>query len=339
MKASEPSVEDQGLQKRSRRLGVFFGYLVTMTGISIFCIHYFQFDVLAPVTLVPPWLWLIPAALLIAFSYRSLSRGHLTFAVLVWLTFVALFVEEARSLIRPNNLAQRTNEQHRQPSEIRVATLNCHVGSKKAAMEVMAFHPDIVLLQESPGSTQLAEIAESLFGGQSDFLSCGDTSILARGKLTPVMSDPSSHFTHALLTLPDGQQFDVVSLRLSPPVFQMNFWSSKFWKAHFETRRHHREQLQDVAKHLKKFHRSDHWIIGGDFNLVGNDGALDALRPLSDTFFRAGSGWGNTGTNDYPLFRVDQIWTNASLDCEGHRAIRTEHSDHRMVVVDLTLAE
>jgi endonuclease/exonuclease/phosphatase (EEP) superfamily protein YafD len=79
-------------------------------------------------------------------------------------------------------------------------------------------------------------------------------------------------------------------------------------------------------------------IIGGDFNAPPNDGSLVTLKHrLHDTFRDAGRGWGNTGTNRFPLFRVDQILVGEGLRAESVCARRTIHSDHRLVVCDLTL--
>ena len=153
-----------------------------------------------------------------------------------------------------------------------------------------------------------------------------------------VHMNPASHFVHAVITLESGQKIDVVSLRLSAPVFRIDFLSSGFWTDHVKTRRKHRRQLQEVSEHLEKFARSEHIVIGGDFNLVGNDGALSALNQYKDSFFTAGSGWGNTGTSDYPLFRVDQIWTNSNLKCSASQAFATKNSDHRMVIADFDLS-
>ena len=81
---------------------------------------------------------------------------------------------------------------------------------------------------------------------------------------------------------------------------------------------------------------TDHWIIGGDFNLPGTDGALSAFAELRDAFEEGGVGWCNTGTSDYPLFRVDQIWISSDLECDVLKAFATNHSDHRMVIADLS---
>jgi endonuclease/exonuclease/phosphatase (EEP) superfamily protein YafD len=79
-------------------------------------------------------------------------------------------------------------------------------------------------------------------------------------------------------------------------------------------------------------------IVGGDFNAPPTDDALAAFRQrLSDSFLTAGHGWGATGTNEYALFRVDQIWVSDGLQPASVTAHKTQHSDHRMVVCDLKL--
>ncbi|MDB4778114.1 endonuclease/exonuclease/phosphatase family protein [bacterium] len=314
-------------------------HLVSGAGTLVLLFYYFQFDILAPVTMIPPWLWLIAACLIFGLSYRAFSRWRLVFSLVVWSTFLILFVEEARSLIRISGSNSIERSASHSVDGLRIVTLNCHMGSYAAAMELEGYQPDVVLLQESPGMSQLPKIANALLGPESGWISCGDASILVRGKLVPIVSDQSSHFAHAVVTSPNGLEFDVVSLRLSPPVFRFDFWNAEFWNSHLETRKHHRLQLEMIVEHLNRAAKTNCWIIGGDFNLVGNDGALDAMKELSDTFFQMGSGWGNTGTNNYPLFRVDQIWTNSAFACNAHRAFATQNSDHRMVLADLVPAK
>ncbi len=313
-------------------------YLVCGAGVLVLLFYHFQFDILAPVTMIPPWLWMVAACLLTGFSYRAFSRWRLVFTLVVWSTFLTLFVEEARSLIRISGLNRIERSLDHSIDRLRIATLNCQ-GSYAAAMEMKGYQPDIVLLQESPGMSQLPKIANALLGPESGWISCGDASILVRGKLVPIVSDQSSYFAHAVVTAPNGLEFDVVSLRLSPPVFRFDFWNADFWNAHLETRKHHRLQLEAIVAHLNRAAKTNCWIIGGDFNLVGNDGALNAMEGLSESFYEAGSGWGNTATNKYPLFRVDQIWTNSAFGCRAHRTIATQNSDHRMVIADLVPAK
>lgn len=316
--------------------------------IVLIVIYWCQFDRLAPITMVPAWCWLVPAAVLLWLARVDTRKSWMITAGASWLLFAYLFVDEATSLARfwkqlpekriDSNLD--AIDQSAESSFVRVVTLNCFVGQKAAAMETSQFGPDIVLLQESPNAASLPGIATSIFGKESDSVWGGDCSILARGKIKPIHVDKRSHFVHARVTLPSGMQLDVISLRLSPPVFRMDFWNQEFWSDHLATRQNHRQQLQTVIDHLVVNHQTDHWVIGGDFNMVAGDGGFrPAFNNLIDTYRISGSGLCNTATNRYPLFRVDQIWTNKKTKAIYSQAFRTEHSDHRGVLADLRLAQ
>lgn len=306
-------------------------YLSLALGGGITVLHAIQSDWLAPVTMIPPWMWLVPAGILAFIARHLLTRRLIIVTLLIWVAFVILFAEEACSLVRFDTLPERQQA----GSITRVATLNCNLSSTDAALELTEYSPDIVLLQESPSANQLTRLAVELLGEDAEFVTTGDTSILSKGKLQRISADPASHFCHAVVTLSDGQQADVVSLRLSPPVFDIDFLSSKFWQKHHQTRVKHRQQLQAIVDHLNASAVTQRWIIGGDFNLVGGDGSLSPLESFQDTFRQTGSGWCNTGTNDYPLFRVDQIWIKGDLRSTINKTFRTKHSDHRAVVTDL----
>lgn len=320
---------------RMRGLRRVMAATVGFVGIFLIAAHFFQFDQLAAVTLVPPWLMLIPAIVLTALSVAGVSRKQLLILLGIIAIFIVMFVEEARSLTRFRKLTQ---ERPRVNEFIRVATINCNVGSVEAGIEPSAYSPDIVLLQESPGPLAIEQLAFQYFDKDGAGLHTLDASIIVNGSIKPVQVDRGSHFVHGVVTLKSGKRVDVISLRLSAPVFRIDILSRGFWEDHVKTRKRHREQLEQVKAHLTKFAETDVWIVGGDFNLVGNDGALSAFDGMHDTFFEGGAGWGNTGTNDYPLFRVDQIWCSSKLKCRVSNSIKTEFSDHRMVVADLELS-
>ena len=297
-----------------------------------------QPDWMAPVILVPAWCWLIPGLFLAACGFRRRHRRWLIVALILWSGFTLLFVDEARSLTRIQNMSTTEWQTVRKSGRgIRVVSLNCNVGQFRSAREITVWQPDIVLLQESPRSEQLEQLAAELFGTDGTFLHGGDVSILARGELRPQFSNPASHFVHAEVALPTGVIVDVISVRLAPPVPRLDFWMPGFWIKHRNRRLMHRDQILEIMQHIRDLPTTGNLIIGGDFNSPANDAALAALRPrLSDTFRNAGRGWGATGTNEYPLFRVDQIWTSDSLQAESVTVRKTLHSDHRMVVCDLT---
>lgn len=308
-----------------------FGWSSFGLGLALIVCHEFQFDRLAPITLVPPWLWLVPGILLSVLAGRHHSKGLWIGTAAIWLVFAVRYVEESTSLLRRSRPQPVPAEQQ----SIRVVTLNCNVGNLNAIREIARWNPDVVLLQESPGRDRLNDIGKEIISGPFAVLDGGDAAILIGGEFRMQDANPSRHFVHAVAKLANGREIDIVSLRLSPPVFRIDFWETRFWTDHLETRQNHRKQLQAVRDYLDSEQMTPHLIIGGDFNMVGNDGAFEPFDELQDTFWQAGSGWCNTGTNDYPLFRVDQIWTTPNLRCLALGAFETEHSDHRMVVADL----
>ena len=241
--------------KKTIRFIVLRRFLASATiviGISLSLLHFFQFDQLAAVTLIPPWLLLIPALFVLVVTARATSRTSLVVLIAVISIFAGMFVEELRSLARVAVQSATERENH-----LRIVTLNCNCGSAKAAREVMAMSPDIVLLQESPGSSTINELATEFFGEHGTGICGGDTSIIINGTLTPVHVDRSSHFVHAVATLSDGRKIDLISLRLSAPVFRIDFLSGGFWQDHLATRLKHRQQLATIRNHLEGFAQTD----------------------------------------------------------------------------------
>ena len=313
--------------KIAARLALILNLVI---GLGLIVAHAVQSDWLAPVTMVPPWMWLVPTGILVLVARSALTRRLALLTLVVWLSFLFLYAEEARSLMRFRDVPARSDVLE----SVRIATLNCNIGSKKAALELLEYSPDIVLFQESPNQATLLEIGVELFGDNAQAVTTVDASIVANGELQ-LINPGNSHFCHAVVTLADGRRADVVSLRLSPPVFLLDFWSRKFWEKHHATRVKHREQIQAIVDHLNELAVTDCWIIGGDFNSVGGDGCFSPLESFQDTFHQSGSGWCNTGTSDYPLFRVDQIWVNGTVRSTVNKSFPTQHSDHRAVVTDL----
>jgi endonuclease/exonuclease/phosphatase (EEP) superfamily protein YafD len=79
-------------------------------------------------------------------------------------------------------------------------------------------------------------------------------------------------------------------------------------------------------------------IVGGDFNAVARDPALSPVRNLIDSFDAAGRGWCDTAPNELPFARIDRVYASAGLRVLASTAIKTQHSDHRMLIVDVAAA-
>ncbi len=315
--------------------------LVTVGSIG-FClclsvIRLSQPDWLVPVTLVPAWLWAVPGVLLLAAGFR---RDHVRLtlvAVVGWGTFAAAFVEEARTVLTrqtPSMTASRSADGDART--IRIVSLNCNVGQIQCVEEAFAWHPDVLLLQESPGHESLERIAVESFGKHASVVYGGDVAILVKGTVLNSQQQIESHFVEARVKLQNGTVIDVVSTRLSPPSHRVDFWSKTFWQEHHDVRRRHRQEVAAISNSLSRLPDHSRVLVGGDFNMPPDDAALHALSTrLSDVFPVAGQGWGNTATNEYPLFRVDQIWARNGLRPVAACSVRTKYSDHRMVVCDL----
>ena len=119
-------------------------------GVALAVVYVWRPDACAAVTIVPVGAWLVPGLALTVLDLRS-RRGWVVVAA--WVVFLIALAEEPRSLgrglIRSGTLAPGTMSPP--VGAIRVVSLNCAIGTVPAADEVAAYHPDIVLLQESPG--------------------------------------------------------------------------------------------------------------------------------------------------------------------------------------------
>ena len=292
---------------------------------------WWQPDAWAAFLIWPRWLWLAPALLLTGLSWHRSAKRFAMVAGLVWLVYVAIFVEELHC--------------HPHPSvptgvPVRVVSLNCDCGNKLAAAEVIALNPDIAFFQESPTTREVAAIALQLYGRDDGFVVTGNTSLIARGRVTPVaVARPwNMHITEARVTLTNESQVAIISLRLWPYDLRTDLWTPDCWRAQADARRRQRKLIDWLIERTAGIPRDIPLIVGGDFNLAGNDALLQSLKPrLHDMFRAAGTGWGNTLINEFPFVRIDQIWGNDAVHAAHVFVQRTKNSDHRMVVADLNL--
>lgn len=308
---------------------------VVATGAGAACI--WRPDFLAALTLIPAWYWLICGLLSTGLAWCKSRRRTVGALAGLWIIFVIGWVEEIRSVPRAVGFNAKS-EANSVDRAIRIVSLNC-ANEVNCVVDLERVHPDVVLLQEAPGIDGLAQMTARLFGAGGSFLSGGDTAILTRGKLNQLFADRSAHFVAGTVQFEDGRRFDCVSLRLAPPPSRLDFWSPGFWRDHRDARNMHRHQLRQIMASIPATPSASVLVIGGDFNTVPLDRALDELRPnLCDTFDKRGLGWGATGTNEWPLFRVDQVWTSAQFVPVRVAVGKTKYSDHRMVICDAVVS-
>jgi len=301
--------------------------------------YFARFDSCAMVTVFPAWVWLVPGLSLAALESSRGNRRLGVTVVALWLIFLLSFADTPASLLRGIVRSVSSASLAETDKTLRVVTLNCAT-SVKAAGEVAEFHPDIVLLQESPSEEQLEALAGRLYGDDGGVVWGPDASILARGRVTPVETPASDRgdCVQARIRLDSGFQVTVVSLRLAPSTFRLDFWAPACWRDYADNRRERRKQLLAILQETEAMPSSMSLILGGDFNAAPGDAVYRPLRPrLVDAFGPAGVGWGGTIVNDWPALRIDQVWASDHLSPSVVFVKRTRHSDHRMVVCDFTL--
>lgn len=224
---------------------------------------------------------------------------------------------------------------------MRVVTINCAGGDTEAAAEAFTWDPDIVLLQEAPAATDLAAYVAAHDGWRSH---CAlDPAILARGSMSPVPveEEQAAYICAAEVTLPHIPSMPtirVVCTRLLLPSLRTRIWRPEVWSDGFEARADREEQMEAVAGVARAGLDTMPVIVGGDFNAPAGDSLFRVLQPeFRDAYPEGGAGWPNTITNDTPMSRIDQVWVSRQFDVRGAWVVRTRHSDHRAVVVDLRL--
>lgn len=295
-------------------------------------------DVLAALTLIPAWCWFVGGLLATTLAWQARNRRFACGLALLWFAFAIGWVEDLHSIVRVVTI-RSDSEVNPGKRPLRIVSLNC-ANDEQCIFDLQRVNPDVVLLQEAPGDDGLAKMTARLFGDEGRFLAGGDTAILARATIQRKFVDRSAPFVTGTVLFDDGRTFSCVSLRLAPPPSRLDFWNADFWLDHQRTRNLHRHQLRQIMAQVHRMSSTSGILVGGDFNTSPLDRALDELRPnLSDAFDRRGIGWGATGTNDWPLFRVDQIWSSPELIPIRATTEKTNHSDHRLVVCDAILRQ
>lgn len=286
-------------------------------------LHHLQPDAFAWFTIWPVWLWLVPGGLLLLPGLVARWRPGWT-ALGIWLATLLAMADETPGLLRRGPVPV---------GELRIVTLNCAGGQPQPAEALVAWHPDLVLLQEAPSARDCWTLAGKLYGWSGKAHWALETAVLSRYPLTPVAEDRLT-WSQVRAATPQGP-VDVVSLRLMPVPLGFNLWSSDCRAGLVANRRLHREQLAEVLTACAAVPETSPLVVGGDFNAPAGD-AIFRLFPtgFGDAWTQAGRGWGNTCVADLPSSRIDQLWYRGPLRPVAVRAVMVPGSDHRAVIAD-----
>ena len=305
-----------------------------------------RWDKAAALTVYPFWAW---GAVGFAMAFVAWVVGRRRFPLVlagVWLVTVIVGADETRPLLRgrsnrPAAGPAPTQTDGRRP--LRLVTFNCRAGiwHPETAAEVLAWHPDIVLFQEAPVPGELRKLAARLVEGDPDGhweggWQCG---IVAKGRLSRSLAGFQPHSLLSTVEVMPGRFLDVACVHLQSAATDMRLWLPDTWRRHLRNRLSRRAELQrllDVQRFIQQQHPA---IIGGDFNAPAGDAIFRLLdqRGFRDLFREAGAGWPDTYPNQAPVLRIDHLRGNDRIQPVRAFTVRSQGSDHRMVVCDFLL--
>ena len=268
-------------------------------------IHWWPITLWTPVMLLP---W-------VAVRFWKYWRPMGVFAI-AWALLAFLLGEPSWNILTPISPHDPANQL--------VVSLNCAAGEPKAAAEAFALRAQVVLLQEVGSKDEF--VAEARKAGYTDVVWGNDDAIFAHSPLSDPVVDHD--FVAATLHV-GGQPVRIVSLRLAPPVFRLDWWNPECWRAYADDLRARRVRFGDIATRAKL---GETWIVGGDFNATNPRIVRDHF-PNAREAKKSAHTWIGTGTNDYPFAPVDQIWSSGRWVQAS--VVQTQNSDHRMVVGEL----
>lgn len=309
-----------GLAKppRKAKLLVASACLATATGL----VYQFKPISLAAIYIWPMTLWVVLGIGMVAVAIKAPARSRWVLGG-IWIVLWFALDDQPGAFI-PNVVSDPTDE-------VRVVSLNCAGGDIRAAEEAVATGTKLVLLQESPGSAELEKLRARL-GPEWSCVAGPDGSILAKGELSRVpVPRRTSNFTAVI-----WNETLVVSLRLQPPVFRLDYWSPACWKAFADNRAARIQELAAVNRWIEEHRGARDLIVGGDFNSPPDPALMGSLdRMAVDVFAKSGWGWGGTAINSFPVVRIDQIWVGGSWWHARSWVRKSRISDHRMLIAEI----
>lgn len=298
----------------------------------LFFVFAFSSDNMAAVTIFPIWSWCVLGWILtISIPIKKWFK-NVQLALGLTLLNVLLVAEEPYFLMR-------TLFDQSPKSQVHLVSLNCGGGIEEAAEEALVLGSEFVLLQESPPVSQLELLGERF--GYHVFAGI-DASILIKKEL--VDHNAVSVIREPDFTLVRTPYSVIVSLRLDPPIFRLDYWTPECWTSQAELLKRRKMRTEEILRivdyerKLVKFDGPVDVIVGGDFNAPPALLGSRQFKEVRDSGEVRGFGWPGTAINDLPLVRIDRIWTVGMNDSKmGNWQVlsrKTKHSDHRMVVVE-----
>ena len=189
-------------------------------------------------------------------------------------------------------------------------------------------NPDVVIMQEFIPSKSFNDLRPLLAAAGWHVRYAGDVAIAAREPLTVIETFPlqTSSSRRALHVRLPQRSLNVIGVHFATRVATNQY-----------------PRLQSAAKSrvlqvatLLAYAPATRTIIAGDFNLPPRGLAFRRLTSRYRDTFSCGLGLGYTYRSDLPVLRIDHILTSPDLHPITWRTIKSNASDHRAVVAEIT---
>ncbi len=302
-----------------------------------------RWDKLAALTIFPFWAWGLVGLGMAGLAWL-LTRQRLALAVSgLWLVTLLGFSDETRPMLRA--LGEKPEPGPPAPAAggqrvRRVVTLNCKAGffNPSAVREVIPWQPDVVLFQETPSVQVLQKLAQEMYGGLPTEHAAGnhECGIITRGLIQSSVQGNLPNSLSALIRFDDGTELMVASVHLSAAETDVRLYTREALYKHAVNRLARRSEMQRLVAVQILMNGQRPALIGGDFNAPAGDAVFRLLSSagFTDAVAAVGAGWPNTYPNQAPMLRIDHQWSNARVQPVRARVVKSQHSDHRLVICD-----
>ena len=245
------------------------------------------------------------------------------------------------------------------PVTARVLVYNIHAGKDAKGVDnierlselIRSVNPDVVLLQEvdrktrrSGGVDQPAELARRTglhiaFGKSLDYQG-GEYGIAVMSRW-PIIAD-------TMVPLPvnppqeraggSREPRGALQALIETPAGRLAVINTHIDASREDTWR--RQEISAVVRlALAAYNRGANVLLGGDLNSTPESAVQDSVRraEFRDAWMQCGRGDGLTYPADSAVKRIDYLYMGRGLSCSSAEVLRSDVSDHRPVLVQLTL--
>ena len=306
-----------------------------------------RWDSVVAITLIPIWMWASAGMVLSLIAWGLLKSRLSLLTFFIWFITGLICADETPGVLREFRsaitgtttvLPGANPQENKSPKEFRILTFNAQEGSADAILELLPLKPDIVLLQEKPDEQALGRLSRELFDNGGSIVSQGGSAILTSGEVDIFSQQKDSRHLGVTIDFPNGPTIDLLNLHLERSAPRYSVWRPQTWRDMTRLRVENRTDLRQMLRKLPDRVVEQPTIVAGDFGTPPGDDIFRSLMPeYQDAFREIGEGWGNTWPNQGAIVRIDQIWANPRLEPIRAFTVRSQHSDHRILVVDYHL--